>query len=87
MHLQMAALPVPRLGGEGSGLRPGARPHSQDRDMPGRQHRRRPRSRHGEAEADEPAPARRHLAPHRRHGRPIRLLLRPRRVSQSPRPP
>jgi hypothetical protein len=81
-----AALPPPRFSqaGEGSGPRDGAGallPAEQHHVPGGEQHLRRPRPRHGEAEADEPPPPGRHLAAHRRHGRPLRLLLHPRRVS------
>lgn len=78
---------VSRLAGQarqGPGLRPGARAEDgDDHHMPGReQHPGRPRPGHGQAPADEPPPARRHLAPHRRHARPLRRLLHPRRVSR-----
>jgi hypothetical protein len=83
----MAALPVPRCAGQASegawpGDGPGARKPAEHHVPGGEQHPRRPRPRHGEAEADEPPPPRRHIAAHRRHGRPLRRLLRPRRVSR-----
>jgi hypothetical protein len=82
----MSALPVPRFAGQaGEGAWPehGPRARPAEHCVPGgEQHLRRPRPRHGEAEADEPPPPRRHLVAHRRHGRPLRRLLRPCRVSR-----
>lgn len=83
----MAALPVPRCAGQASegawpGDGAGARKPAEHHVPGGEQHPRRPRPRHGEAEADEPPPPGRHIAAHRRHGRPLRRLLRPCRVSR-----